>query len=951
MKPFLKEITEILYSKYKDELDEIVIIFPNKRAKLYFNKYLSEIIDKPIFSPEILTINELIDKFTNLKISDELTLTFHLFRIFKKHIKSSENFDDFYYWGQMLIKDFNDIDNNIVDAKNIFTHISELKEIDNIFYYLDEKQRKAIESFWRSFKKDKESTQQKDFLDIWKKLSDIYIDFNKYLENKNTAYQGMIYKDAYKNFNINYYNDKLKYEKVIFVGFNALNKTERELFSFLKNEEKAEFYWDYDQYYINNNIHEANYFLKNNLKNYYTKNNINYDNIKHNKNIEIISTPSNIGQAKLIGKFIDEFKQNKDFDINKTAIVLADESLLIPVLNSIPQYVDNVNITMGFPISETPAYTLFNNLIELQQTKKTNGYFYHKTVKKIIEHPYIKSIYINDAKELIAKIIKFNSIYIKNDFLEKNDLYKLIFSELKETDNISKYINDIIFFITGTLTETDKDNYKIVSEHLQSIFLTIQKFDDILKTSDIEIKIDTYLSILKTIIKSKTIPFTGEPLQGLQIMGILETRTLDFENLIFLSLNEGILPKTSSSTSYIPYNIRKGFGLPTIEHQDAVYGYYFYRLLHRSKNIKLVYNSSITTSNKEKSRFITQLILENFADYKLKDLNFDVNISTKKDIVIEKNEDIQEKLSKYFNPQNKLSPSAINTYLNCSLMFYFRYIASIPEPQEITEDIDPMQFGSIFHLAMETLYTDFKNNKTLIQKEELINILNSNETIENAVLKGFSEIIFNLKEEIIPLDKLHGKNILIYNVIKDYVIKLLKQDLKKVPFQIIDLEGKYYLPIEISVNGETKSINTGGSIDRVDLKEGMYQILDYKTGNADGIFTDIEELFDTNVKKRPKEVLQTFIYTIAFMYKNEINNAVPGIIRVLKIFDKNYSSYIFIKEGKKKYPLENLNDYKNEFINTLSNEISNIFDSSIPFTQTEDEKTCEYCTYKNICHR
>ena len=951
MKPFLKEITEILYSKYEDNLDEIVIIFPNKRAKLYFNKYLSEIISKPIFSPEILTINELIDKFTNLRISDELTLTFYLYQIFKKHIKSTENFDDFYYWGQMLIKDFNDIDNNIVDAKQIFTHISDLKEIDNIFDYLDEKQRKTIESFWRSFKVKQESPQQKSFIDIWKKLSDIYIDFNKYLESKNTAYQGMIYKDAFKNFNIDYYNDKLKYKKIIFVGFNALNKTEKELFNFLKKEEKAEFYWDYDEYYINNDIHEANYFLKDNLKEYNTKNSINYDNIRHNKNIEIISTPSNIGQVKLIGKFIDEFSKKENFDINKTAIVLADENLLIPVLNSIPEFVDNVNITMGFPISETPAYTLFNNLIELQQTKKNNAYFYHKTVKKIIEHPYIKNLFIDDAKELIASIINYNSIYIKDEFLRKNDLYELIFANLKETDNISKYINDIIFFITNTLNETDKENYKIVTEHLQSIYLTVQKFDDILKTSDIEIKIDTYLSILKTIIKSKTIPFTGEPLQGLQIMGILETRILDFENLIFLSLNEGILPKTSSSTSYIPYNIRKGFELPTIEHQDAVYGYYFYRLLHRSKNIKLVYNSAISTSNKEKSRFLTQLILENFNNYKISDLSFDVNISTNKKIVIEKNEEILEKLNRYFNPKNKLSPSAINTYLNCSLMFYFRYIASIPEPQEMTEDIDPMQFGSIFHLAMETLYTDFKNNKTIIQKENLIDILNSKETIENAVLKGFSEVIFNLNEEIIPLKKLHGKNILIYNVIKDYVIKLLQQDLNKTPFQIIDLEGKYYLPLDIIVNGEIKTINTGGSIDRIDLKEGIYQILDYKTGSADGIFSDIEELFDTTLKKRPKEVLQTFIYTIAFMHENKINNAVPGIIRILKIFENNYSSEIFIKDGKNKYPLKDLSEYKDEFLNTLINEISNIFNNSMPFTQTDDEQKCEYCTYKNICHR
>ena len=951
MKPFLKEVTEILYSKYKDNLDKIAVVFPNKRAKLYFNKYLSEIISKPIFSPNILTINEFIDKFTKLRISDELTLSFYLYQVFKKHIKSTENFDDFYYWGQMLIKDFNDIDNNIVNAKNIFTHVSNLKEIDNIFDYLDENQKKAIEYFWHSFKKDKISPQQKDFLNIWKKLSDIYTDFNKLLESKNTAYQGMIYKDALINFNLNYYNKELKYKKVIFIGFNALNKTEKKLFDFLKKENKAEFYWDYDEYYINNEIHEANYFLKDNLKKYHTENTINNDNIRQEKNIEIVSTPSNIGQVKLIAKFINEFKQQKKFDINKTAIVLADESLLIPILNSIPEFIDNVNITMGFPIYETPAYTLFNNLIELQQTKKKNGFFYHKTVKKLIEHPYIKSMYIDDANKLIADIINFNSIYIKDETLKKNDLYKLLFLDITNAENISTYINDIIFFITNSLKDSNNNNYKIITEYLYSIFLTVKKLNDILKTSSIKIQIETYLSILKTIIKTKTLPFTGEPLQGLQIMGILETRTLDFENLIFLSLNEGILPKTSSSTSYIPYNIRKGFGLPTIEHQDAVYGYYFYRLLHRSKNIKLVYNSAITTSNKEKSRFLTQLILENFNNYKLSNLSFNVNNTNNKEIIIEKNKEITEKLNRYFNPTNKLSPSAINTYLNCSLMFYFRYIALIPEPKEVSEDIDPMQFGSIFHKAMECLYTSFKDNKTLINKENLINILNSKQTIENAILQGFSEEIFNLKDKIISLEELHGKNILIYNVIKDYVIKLLQQDLKKVPFTIVELEQNNYIPLTININGKTKTINTGGSIDRVDFKDNTYQILDYKTGSADGVFSNIEELFDITAKKRPKEILQTFIYTIAFMHQNKINTASPGIIRILKIFEKDYSSNIFIKNGKKTYPLQDITDYKEEFINTLKHNISNIFDNTIPFTQTQNEKHCEYCTYKNICHR
>ena len=952
MKPFLKEVTKTIYSKYQNNFDDIAIIFPNKRARLYFNKYLSEIIDKPIFSPEIFTISELITKFSQLRVDDELTLTFKLFLVYKEHLKSTENFDDFYYWGQMLLSDFNDIDNNIVDAEKIFTHISDIKEIENIFDYLTDEQKESIKTFWKSFDIEKTSKQQTEFLDIWKKLFAIYQDFNKKLSSENLAYQGMIYKDALSNFNIDFYNKNIKYHKLIFVGFNALNKTEKELFGFLNKEKIAEFYWDYDEYYKQNPIHEANYFLKDNLKNFYTPNNLDYNNLQKDKNIEIISTPTNVGQAKLISNFIDEFKKDKDFDIDKTtiAIVLADETLLIPVLNSIPEYINDVNITMGFPISESPAFSLFNSLIDLQQSQKKGDVFYYKSIRKVIEHPYISSLYADDAYSIVNYILEHNKIYIGSESLIKNDLYKLIFKNISEKDSISDYINNIIYFISEELKESENPNHEVVTEHLQTIFLTVKKFDDILNNSDIEIKTKTYLSILKTIIKNKTIPYTGEPLKGLQIMGILETRTLDFDNLIFLSLNEGVLPKTASSASFVPYSLRRGFGMPTIEHQDAVFGYYFYRLIQRSKNIKLVYNSAISTTSKEKSRFLTQIMLEDFTKYKLNDLSFNVNISTNKNIVIEKNEEIQSLLKRYLKHEIKLSPSALNTYLNCSLMFYFRYIASIKESDKVSEDIDPMQFGSIFHLAMETLYADFKINKTTINQKHLLSILNSKETISNAVLKGFTDIVFKTDSPI-SIDQLHGKNIIIYYVIIDYITKLIEQDIKQVPFKIVDLEGKYYLPIDIVVNDKTESIITGGSIDRIDEKDNFFKILDYKTGNASAEFTSIEELFDIEKEKRPKEVLQTFIYTIAYMHSENIDKAIPGIIQILKIYNKDYSTDINYIEKRKKYKITDFSIYKNEFIKHLSTEISKIFDSNIPFSQTEHLKHCEYCSYKNICHK
>ena len=610
MIPFLEEVTSEIFANHTNGFANIAVVFPNKRASLYFQNYISEITDKPIFLPEIYTVNEIISKFSNLVEVDDVSLTYYLFQSFKKHINTNENFDDFYFWGQMLLSDFNDIDKELVIAKDIFSNLAEQKEIDLLFDTLTPEQIKAIEMFWGAFNEKKDSVHKQKFLEIWTQLFNIYTHFKSELSEKSNAYSGMIYRDANNNFT----SEKLKefdLDKIYFIGFNALNKVERNFFSFAKKEGVAEFYWDYDNYFLSKPKHEAGFFIKNNIKNFPEKSEIKHNNIlEADKSVEFISTPSAVGQAKIVSTLLKEFEQLPGFNINNTAIILADETLLLPVLHSLPQGIEKLNITMGFPLNETPVFNLLISLVELQIQKNSNKQFYYKTVKSILTHPYINTLFSDEAKTIIEKVTSYNKIYIESSYFNDVELFKKIFKPIQEPSEIQNYLVSILDEVF-TIIKNDKRDDSLSLEYLSNIIPAVKKLNDLLLTTNVELGVETYFSIVKTVLSSKSIPFEGEPIGGLQIMGILETRLIDFENIIFLSMNEGMLPKTGATNSFINYNLRVGFGIPTIEHQDSIYGYYFYRILQRAKNIRLVYNSSTGMSSKEKSRFLSQIQFEN----------------------------------------------------------------------------------------------------------------------------------------------------------------------------------------------------------------------------------------------------------------------------------------------------------------------------------------------------
>lgn len=958
MESFLKHIATDLYSRYKDDISKLCIVFPNRRAGLYFKKYLAELTDKPIWAPATTTINELMQQISGLTTADNIKLLFELYRIYKQVKKSEESFDDFYFWGEMMLNDFDDIDKYLVNPEDLFKNLKSLKAIQDQFSYLGEEQIKAIKQFWSSFDPEKNSIHQEDFISIWNVLLEIYQQLNKKLTELGIAYEGMIYRTVADKIKGNESID-LPHTHYVFAGFNALNNCEKKFFDYLNNNNLADFYWDYDQSYINNPHHEAGFFLRDNINQYeqpisITNQDI-YKSLSQPKNIEIISVPSDVAQAKVITQKLQESGESISESPNNTAIVLADEDLLLPVLHSVPDNFDKVNITMGYPVNNTPVYSLIEHIIELQKNAKDskNGIrFYHKNVVAILSHQYINAQFPKESAELLQYIKKNNKIVITREELAFCDFFKLIFTKINTYLELSEYILTILHHIYNSLKKSGQENTihtaSLEKEYIYHIFLSINRVKDVLQEQQVDIKTETYIRLIRKIIRNLRIPFTGEPLSGLQIMGILETRLLDFENLYITSVNEGIFPKSEASLSFVPYNLRRGFGLPTIEHQDAIYAYYFYRLLQRAKNVTIIYNSSSDgMQTGEMSRFLYQLKYE--SDFKIteKSLKYDINISQTRDIQIDKSDEILKILTKFHASENGkkyLSPSALSTYLRCSLQFYFRYVAELREKDELSEEIDAPLFGNILHEAMHHLYKNFVGQE--VNSDDIKILIKDKEKIASAIDHAFKDEYFKADSKIIY----SGKNIIIREIIEKYIYQILKIDKSLAPFEILSLEDSYDIEIPIEINGTSKQIKLGGKIDRVDKHHNQIRIIDYKTGSDKLEFKNMEALFSDKKEDQNSAVFQTFLYSKFYQQtKNPSIPITPGVYSVRKLFDNDFDYRI-----KNKDTDLFINDYSiiaNDYSDNLKQMLSNIFNHQVPFKQTEEPRNCQYCAYKKICHR
>lgn len=957
MQPFLQLVAHDLYTKIGNDLSRTVLVFPNKRANLFFNEYLAEESDQPIWSPAAMSISDLLQKLSVQKTGDPIRLVCELYKVFKEETESRETLDDFYFWGELLISDFDDVDKNMVDADKLFSNLQDLKNLMDDYEFLDEEQEEAIRQFFQNFSIERRTELKEKFISLWDKLGIIYHRYREKLAELGIAYEGMLYRNVIEQLDA----DRLKYDKYVFVGFNVLNKVEKEFFQKLQKAGKAMFYWDYDLFYTQRiSKHEAGEFIKRNLIDFPNELPESYfDIFRKPKKIRYISASTENAQARFLPEWVKVTQTHTTQIVSEkeNAIVLCNEALLLPVLHSIPQDVQNVNITMGFPLAQTPVYSFINAAMELQ----TNGYrpdtgrFTYEAVSKILKHPYTRQL-SDHATRLERELTKTNRFYPLPSELKKDDFLTILFTPQSNIRELCDYLLRLIKSISILYRKEGEYDDIFNQLYRESIFqshLKINRLYSLIESGELSVRTDTLKRLITKVLTASNIPFHGEPAIGLQIMGVLETRNLDFRNLIMLSLNEGQLPKAGGESSFIPYNLRKAFGMTTIEHKNAVYAYYFYRLIQRAENITLLYNTSSDGLNRgEESRFMLQLLVEGPHEITREYLEAGQSPQNTLEIQIEKTPEILRRLYRAYDtaqPESViLSPSALNTYLDCRLRFYYRYVAGLKTPDEVSAEIDSALFGTIFHLSAQLAYTDLTANGKMIQREDLERLLRDEIKLQGYVDQAFKQELFKVAPEEKP--EYNGVQLINSKVIVSYLKQLLRNDLQYTPFEMVAMEKKVSEKITIQTALGPLTLRLGGTIDRMDAKEGTLRIVDYKTGGSPKIPANIEQLF-TPSETRPNYIFQTFLYA-AIMSRKQPLMVAPALLYIHRAASESYSPVIEMGEPRKpKIPVNNFAFFEDEFRERLQALLEEIFDEKELFTQTEDIKKCAYCDFKAICKR
>ncbi|MDR2039672.1 MAG: PD-(D/E)XK nuclease family protein [Bacteroidales bacterium] len=953
---FLRQVAAYLHRAYGEQLHRFCIVFPNIRAGLFFRKYLAALSDRPVWSPAFRSMNSLMEEIAGWTESDRVGMVFDLYQAYREHKPTAESFDEFYFWGEMLLDDFDDIDKHLVDARDLFRNVSDLKEIDQLFDYLSEDQKNAIRIFWQDFNGGKTGALKADFATVWPSLHLIYHSFKKRLQDKSLGYEGMIQREAVRLIRSNKAGNT-GYERYVFIGFNALNPCEKYFFKSLQKQDKAMFFWDYDDYYLNHKWHEAGIFMRENIRQFPSEWHIDSQNLTDKaKEMEVISVPSETGQAGMAGQILNGMPAGIDWD--RTAVVLPDEHLLLPVLSSIPQEIRDINITMGYPFVFSPANSLFERLALLQQRVRIYSgvvKFYHHDVNMVLHHPYIQNIASKEADEAIRDTVEHNRIYVSVEEMTDHPLFRMLFRKCSGAGDFIAYLLEAASEIIGWIKKNEDTEAHISAneqyqlEYLYTFYTSLQRIGDIFSSEQIDMEVHVFCRLMRKVFASLKIPFSGEPLKGLQVMGMLETRVLDFEHVIILSMNEGIIPKPNPRQSFIPYNLRKGFGLTTSERYDAISAYHFYRLIQRASNIHLIYNSAATDRNTgEMSRFISQLIYEPAFEVRKRDITFHVRTQDDREIIHERTADIRKLLALYCSQgegKRMLSPSALNTYLDCRLRFYFRYIEGLEEQEQVIDEIDPSVFGLLLHKTMEDLYRPYLNE--VMSVELLTQIQKNTSLIDETLLKAFAEHYFHSRH--VDESDITGRNIIIREVLLKYIHRVIEVDKAAAPFTLLGLEEKLNIPVPVSSISSSATVNMYGIIDRIECRNEALYIIDYKTGNASRKFRSVPDLFDRN-KNGNHAVMQTLVYAcmakLVYPGYRKINS---GLYVVKDLFrEPDYDPRISIIRQD---PLDNYFDVSKEFEYLLNELLAEMFLSDVPFTQTPDEKKCLNCLYADICHR
>ena len=992
-KTFLEYVAEDIIGKYGTDLSRIAVVFPNKRAALFLNEHLARLAGQPVWSPAYITISDLFRQHTDLKPADPIKLICDIHKSFTKCTGIDETLDHFYGWGQLLLADFDDIDKNMADADSIFCNLKDIHELDDISY-LDDEQKEMLARFFANFSDDIDSELKKRFLSLWSHFGDIYHDYNRRLTEQGIGYEGAIYRKVASEQTLH-----LKYDKYLFVGFNLLQKVERVLFSRLMKEDKAKFYWDFDEYYMPSpsqhlttspsqhlttspshhlttspSQHLNLSDFPNELDN--TDPDI-YANMRRPKRIRFISSPTENAQARFASNWLLENHRYRAG--RKTAVVMCDESILLPLMHSLPPEADKVNITSGFPLAMTPVASLVMLLFDLYTLglRKKGTTLNPHYLKKLMAHPYARHL----------KGVHLSQVH-QEEVHQPNSPSQHLTTSTPHHLTISPILHHIASLIKQVGIATKPEGDPLTQESVFRMYTILNRLATLADSGDLLVDNTTLRRLVSQLVSSSSIPFHGEPVVGVQIMGVLETRNIDFDHLLLLSCNEGNMPKGINDSSFIPYSIRKAHGLTTIDNKVAIYSYYFHQLLQRAGDITIAYNNSTDNGHTgEMSRFMLQLLVESgqkIDHYSLTAKNQPTPLMPK---AIEKDETALSKLEE----MSRLSPSAINTYIRCKLAFYYQYIAHIKEPDSDPETIDNRLFGNIFHRAAYLIYKDITDRSPLIEKAHIQAYLSNRTLLTNVVDRAFQA------EQCTPNN---GLQIINREVIIQYITKLLKIDQQLCPFSILAMEeeAKVYTSLSFTIPSEgalvggygipaiptqptcsvgalkggalvssaprtsapTKQYNItiGGIIDRLDILtdkqtgKPRIRVVDYKTGNQPSSpIKNIDEIFDPNNirTKHSNYYLQAILYSLIVSRSkrwNPANHPVsPALLFIKQAPANHYDPTLHID----KHPISDVTVYEEEFLTKLKHTLADIYSPDTPFTPTDDRKKCELCPYRMLC--
>ncbi len=948
MQGFLEEVAERLYTRYGDELVERNILFPSRRAQLFFTDALSRIVQHPLWQPRWVTIDELMSEIAGLRIGERVRLVTELYKVYSAY--HDEPFDKFYFWGDMLLTDFDTIDKYRIDAEMLFRNISDLKELEADISYLTPDQLEIIRTFWSSFGEEVDlSDEKRRFLAIWKTLGPIYRQFRERLTAAGIAYNGMVQRAAAEKLQAGEFRFS-EPRRYVVAGFNALSECEKELFRFLATNAETDFYWDYDDYYTRHPEQEAGMFVRQNIVRFPARDPISHDNLRTEKQLTAISTVSNAVQCKQVARILHELAEQGPLD-KRTAIVLTDENLLMPLLYALPPELDAVNVTMGYPLRATPVYTFVERLVELQHhrrtTKSGNTAFYHVDVTGLLAHPYVAGHDAAATGSLQEQIVRERRITVDADWLGKTELLQRIFRPAATWHEMSDYLLDVLDSVAHTPATKDDLHQRI--EFLSVTAAEITKLRNSLDNCDMDLSTEIYASLLRRHLQTIRIPFEGEPLKGVQIMGILETRNLDFDHVIVLSMTDDNFPGNRlAQASFVPYNLRAAYALPTPEHHEGVYAYYFYRLIQRAQTVHMLYCSHADDkSTGEPSRYIRQLDYESGFSIRKIEVGVDVNLAETEAIEVAKDADVMRRLARFTDPESQaaLSPTAFFRYVACPLRFYFASIARLKTNDEISEEVDAPMFGTILHAAVQALYARIEDEA---HPGETLNALLRTDEIARAVEAAINE--HYLHDQSASTQEYTGNLLLVKDIVTRYLKEgLLPYDAQHDRFTVIGLEDRIACGFPFSTADGERTMNFAGVADRIDrLDDGTLRVVDYKTGTEHLDFKGIDSLFHGKGKERQSNILQTLLYAM-MLHRTRHADAIPALFYMRGIRKSDYSPLLNDTElNERGVPYSRYSETFEQFVREALEEM---YDAQIPFRQCEDADTCKYCDFKNICGR